>query len=84
MRLWNSQVNFEGYAYIILISGKKEIDASPNITGSHALRTAPVYEEMQETDQQSLGLPVYQNVPILQTEYQELEMIDQQSQHPRN
>ena len=84
MRFLNSQVNSEGYAYIVFISGKTRIDISPNIAGSHAVRTAAEYEEMLETDQQSLGLPVYQNLRILQTEYQELEIIHQQSQHPRN
>lgn len=41
------------------------------------MRTIAEYEEMQETPQQSTGLPLYQNVQVLHVEYQALEVIDQ-------
>lgn len=78
------QVNFSWQAQIVCILGMKELNISSNrsITGSRNVRTAGAkYEEMQDT---SLGLPVYQNVTVLQTEYQELGVIDQQPQLPRN
>jgi len=51
---------------LFFISAKKEPITSSNITGSPNVKRTAEYEELLEAAQQSSGLPVYQNEPVLQ------------------